>query len=92
MITFNGRTWHAAWGGYLDRRTCTFNFFKNPQSAEEKNSVQNYVDIMKNSRIRNKTFGPQFHPSWVANNENSSRREHWINWLREWGYLDTQNI
>ena len=92
MITFNGRIWHAAWGGYLDRRTCTFNFYKDPQSAVEKKSVQNYVEIMKTSRINNKTFGPQYHPSWVANNEKSSKREHWINWLREWGYLDTLNL
>ena len=69
-----------------------YNFYKDPQSTVEKKSVQNYVEIMKTSRMNNKTFGPQYHPSWVANNEKSSKREHWINWLREWGYLDTLNI
>ena len=29
VITFNEWTWHAAFGGYQDRRTCTFNFYRN---------------------------------------------------------------
>ena len=88
LIMFNQRTWHAALGGYQDRRTCTFNFCRNPRTAAEQEDLRAYVDGFKGFRKLLGTQGPQFHPWWLANPRASARRARWIKWLEEWGLIE----
>ena len=37
------------------------------------------------------TVGQQYHPSWLDNPEGNPRRERWINWLKEWGFVEAKN-
>ncbi len=88
VITFNELTWHAAFGGYVDRRTCTFNFYHNPKSPEEIESMRKEVELISNSNNRLGTVGLQYHPWWLENPDNNPRRTRWINWLKDWGFVD----
>jgi len=91
MITFNERVWHAAFGGYTDRRTCTFNFYSNPKTAAEKEDLRGQVIEYKTSRESLGTAGPQYHPWWLSNPEGSVGRASWIQWLDEWGFIEAGN-
>ena len=88
VITFNELTWHAAFGGYRDRRTCTFNFYRNPKSPEEIESMRNEVEYTSKNNGRFGTVGLQYDPWWLENPDHNPRRERWINWLKEWGFVD----
>ncbi len=91
IITFNELTWHAAFGGYRDRRTCTFNFFRNPKTPEEKESMRKEVEHTPEDNKSVGTVGLQYHPWWLENPENNPRRARWINWLKEWGFVEAYN-
>jgi len=91
MVTFNQRTWHAAFGGYADRRTCTFNFYSNPKTAEEREDLRGQVAQYKESRKSLGTVGSQYHPWWLSNPKESARRARWIRWLEEWGFIEAGN-
>ncbi len=80
IITFNELTWHAAFGGYNDRRTCNFDFYRNPKTPDEIASMR--LEAKK---------GKQYHPWWLENPDNIPRRERWINWLKEWGFFEAKN-
>ena len=88
IITFNELTWHAAFGGYRDRRTCTFNFYRNPKAPEEIESMRKEVEHTSKSNGRFGTVGLQYHPWWLENPDHNPRRARWINWLKEWGFVD----
>jgi len=96
LIMFNQRTWHAAFGGYEDRRTCTYNFYQNPESDEEKAEMRKQIDAQRSWTSKNKKIqervGSQYDPSWLANSENNPRRERWIKWLEAWGFVDAFKI
>ncbi len=96
LIMFNQRTWHAAFGGYEDRRTCTYNFYQNPKSPEEKESLNNQIELLRSYTSKGKKIiekiGSQYHPWWLENPENNPRRERWIKWLDEWGFVDAYKI
>ena len=47
VITFNMNVWHAAFGGYEDRRNCSFGFYSNPKTAQEKEELQAQVENAK---------------------------------------------
>ena len=91
IITFNELTWHAAFGGYRDRRTCTFNFFRNPKTPEEKESMRKEVEHTPEDNKSLGTVGLQYHSWWLENPENNPRRARWINWLKEWGFVEAYN-
>ena len=91
LITFNTLVWHAAFGGFEDRRTCTFNFFGNPKTPEEKAAMHRQAETTQDSRRFLGTVGPQYHPWWLDNPENSPRRARWIKWLEEWGFVEAYN-
>ena len=76
MITWNEQTWHAAFGGYKDRRTCNFDFFGNPKTPDEIASMRSLAKQ-----------GKRYQPWWLENPDNIPRRERWINWLQEWGWI-----
>ncbi len=88
IITFNELTWHAAFGGYKDRRTCTFNFYHNPKAPEEIEAMKKEVEYTSKSNGRFGTMGLQYHPWWLENPDHNPRRARWINWLKEWGFVD----
>ena len=96
LIMFNQRTWHAAFGGYEDRRTCTYNFYQNPRSPEEKASMRKQVDAISSWTSKNNKFqervGSQYDPWWLENPEKNPRRERWIKWLEEWGFVKAFKI
>ena len=89
VITFNELTWHAAFGGYEDRRTCTFNFFRNPKTVVEQASMRQQVEVAREEKNLLGTVGPQCHLEWLKNPAGSERRARWIKSLEEWGFLDT---
>ena len=91
IITFYEWTWHAAFGGFNDRRTCTFNFFRNPRSSEEKESMRKQVETIQENIKSLGTVGQQYHPWWLDNPEGSTRRARWINWLEEWSFVEAYN-
>ena len=88
VITFNQNTWHAAYGGYKDRRTCTFNFICNPKTTEETAELRAKVENAGSIKKRLRTLGSQYHPWWLANPEGNARRARWIKWLEEWGFVE----
>jgi hypothetical protein len=91
VITFDYRIWHSASGGFRDHRTCTFNFFSSPRTAEEKEDLRVQVANYRRSRQSLGTAGPQYHPWWLANPEGNVRRSRWIQWLEEWGFVEAGN-
>jgi ectoine hydroxylase-related dioxygenase (phytanoyl-CoA dioxygenase family) len=93
VIILNQNTWHAAYGTFDYRRTCTFNFICNPKTAEEKAEFHVLAE-----RARNRSFneqpveGPQCHPQWLANPEGNARRARWIKKLEEWGFVEAVKV
>ena len=90
IITFYEWTWHAAFGGYKDRRTCTFNFYRNPKETDEIAAMQLEVKNYAEETRTLGTVGLQFHPTWLENPDHYPRRERWISWLKEWGFIQAQ--
>ena len=92
VIIINMRVWHAAFGGYEDRRNCSFGFYSNPKSAQEEENMQAQVENAKGVRERLDLHSvPYYHPWWLANPEGSTRRARWIKWLDEWGFIEALN-
>ena len=90
LIMFNQRLWHAAFGGYEDRRTCTFNFYQNPKSLGEKETMRKQLEVAKEGIKFLGTIGPQYHPWWLENPDENSKRARWSNWLKEWGFVEAE--
>ncbi len=94
VITFNMRLWHAAFCGYEDRRNCSFAFSSNPKTAEEEEDLKSQLENAKTltdglkMELKDSKY---YHPWWLENPEGSPRRERWINWLNEWGFIDAVN-
>lgn len=91
LIMFNQRLWHAAFGGYEDRRTCTYNFYQNPKSAKEKEVMHKQLEVARNNIKYLGTVGPQYHPWWLENPEGNPRRARWIKFLNDWGFVEAKN-
>ncbi len=94
VITFNMRLWHAAFCGYEDRRNCSFAFCSNPKTAKEeedlKSQLENAKTLTEGLKMELKD-SKYYHPWWLENPEGSSKRERWINWLNERGFIDAVN-
>ncbi len=91
IVAFNELTWHAAFGGFKDRRSCTFNFIQHPKTPEQRAGVQDMVTGAAHSVGAQGTVGLQYHPTWLENPDNSPRRERWIKNLDEWGFIEAYN-
>ncbi len=91
IITFNELTWHAAFGGFKDRRSCSFNFFTNPKTDSETEAMKTIVEHTPANTKGLGTVGLEYHPTWLENADNNPRRARWINWLEEWGFVDAFN-
>ncbi len=94
VITFNMRLWHAAFCGYEDRRNCSFAFCSNPKTTEEEEDLKSQLENAKTltgglkMELKDSKY---YHPWWLENPEGSSRRERWINWLNDRGFIDAVN-
>ena len=91
VITFNELTWHAAFGGYKDRRSLSYNFFTNPKADDEIESMKKIVEHTPANTQGLGTVGLEYHPNWLENADNNPRRARWINWLEKWGFVDAFN-
>ena len=91
VITFNELTWHAAFGGYKDRRSLSYNFFTNPKTDDEIESMKKIVEHTPANTQGLGTVGLEYHPNWLENADNNPRRARWINWLEKWGFTDVLN-
>ena len=91
IVTFSYLTWHAAFGGFKDRRSCTFNFMQNPKTPEEQIGVQKMVEGAAHRRQGQGTVGLEYHPMWLENPDNSQLRARWISQLEGFGFIDAYN-
>jgi hypothetical protein len=93
VVAFDFHLWHASWGGSTDRQMVSIIFDKNPQTPEEEKATQKAAveNVQLRARLAQNTFdvpGPEYHPHWLANPEKSPKRQHWIDRMRELGYLE----
>ncbi len=91
VITFNMNVWHAAFGGYEDRRNCSFGFYSNPKSAQEEEDLHAQVENAKGVKNGLTMSSQYYHPWWLDNPESSARRARWIKWLDNWGFIEALN-
>ncbi len=90
IVLFNFALWHSSWGGSSDRRACTVDFYKNPHTTEEVEGTYDQVKVDEQVYAKVRTYGPGFHPHWLANPQNSPRRQRWIDWLRKYGFVKSE--
>ena len=84
MLAFNLRTWHASWGGSTDRRQGTVVYYNNPTTPHEREMTR---DMARWIQSQSRKQEHRYDPDWLANPEGSARRERWIDWLYEYGFL-----
>ena len=93
VVLFDQGIWHASCNGSTDRRMVGMQYYREPGTAAEKEAMRQTVasDAKTRAGLARDTFDspqPEYHPHWLDNPEGSPRRQRWIDWLREWGYLD----
>ena len=92
VVTFNMNVWHAAFGGYEDRRNCSLAFYSNPKTAQEEEDLRAQVENAKTTSSRMDLQDTDYyHPWWLENQEGSKRRARWIKWLDDWGFIEAMN-
>ncbi len=92
-VIFDARLWHGSSGGSEDRRLITLIYNRVPKSADEKEAT---LYDMKGSRSTREnlakntyeTPGPEYHPQWLSEAQKDDRRQRWIDWMKEFGYMD----
>lgn len=89
IITLNELLWHAAYNGYKDRRLCYFNFYGNPKTPAQTESMRKEVAKLAETDKTQKFGGLQYHSWWLENPNNNPRRKRWINWLKDWGFVES---
>ncbi|MCZ6677966.1 MAG: phytanoyl-CoA dioxygenase family protein [Candidatus Poribacteria bacterium] len=92
VVAFDFHLWHASWGGSTDRRMVSIIFDKNPHTPEQEKATRKaaFENVRLRARLAHDTFdspGPEYHPHWLANPDRNSKRQHWIDRMRELGYL-----
>jgi hypothetical protein len=85
VVAFDSRIWHASWGGGVDRRMCSVNYFAAPKTPEEEASMD---EIKAAEAGLVKSFPLIERPQhWIANPDGSPIRQRWIDFLRHWGFI-----
>ena len=85
VVIFDSRAWHASWGGGVDRRMCSVNYFAIPTTPEEEASMQ---EIKKAEAGLVKAFPLLERPQhWISNPDGSPIRGRWIDFLKDWGFI-----
>ena len=90
IVIFNFATWHSSFGGSTNRRMCTIDFYKNPETPEEVEGTYDQVIVDEKVYAKLRAYGSGFHPHWLANPQNSPRRQRWIDWLRKYGFVKAE--
>ncbi|MBM3279717.1 MAG: phytanoyl-CoA dioxygenase family protein [Candidatus Handelsmanbacteria bacterium] len=94
VIGFDLRTWHASYGGGIDRRMGTVVYYNNPKTPEEVEYVRRQGEGNVNAAIN--SFEPQrrflYSRSWLTNPQKSPWRRAWIERLATVGYFDAPNV
>ena len=88
-VIFNYLTWHSSWHGSKDRRMVSLQYYKNPKTPEEIEAMRNTVKHIQEHRKDKLTIDRDYPDFWVSNPENNPLRARWIEWLREWGYIES---
>lgn len=87
MITFDIRLWHASWAGLKGRRMVSFNFTAYPKTDEEKQAIEEDVEVVHD--IINKLFPePPSFEKWEKNAEDNPRLQRWVNALKKFKFID----
>ena len=94
VVAFDFHLWHASSGGSTDRRMISVIFIKNPDTfaAEQATRKAAAANVQLRATLAQNTFdtpGPEYHPHWLGNPRKSLKRQHWIDRMRELGYLGT---
>ena len=87
VIAFDNRTWHASWGGGDDRRMCSVGYFATPATPAEEASMQEMVE--QEARLVEAFPLIRRHPHWISNLDHSPIRQRWIDGLRHWGFISS---
>ncbi len=92
VVTFSMNVWHAAFGGYEDRRDLSFAYYSNPKTDQEEEElraqVENAKNISPNMDLQDSDY---YHSWWLENSDGSAKRERWIKWLNDWGFIEAMN-
>lgn len=91
LIMFSEFLWHAAYSSFNDRRLCHFNFYRNPKTPEQIESMKKEVGKLNKTESEQTIEGLQYHPWWLKNPKNNPRRKRWISWLKDWGFVQTDS-
>ena len=88
-VLFNYLLWHASWHGSDNRRMVSLQYWKNPKTPEEKEAMAAMASgFMKRSHEK-LTVAQPYPEFWLSNPDNSPLRACWIEWLREWGFIES---
>jgi ectoine hydroxylase-related dioxygenase (phytanoyl-CoA dioxygenase family) len=85
VVAFDGRVWHASWGGRTNRRMCSVGYFAAPTSTEEEDCVRRIAEgevglVEAFPLIRRPDY-------WITNADGNPIRTKWITQLRIFGFL-----
>ena len=92
-VIFDARLWHGSSGGFKDRRLITLIYNRVPESADEKEATLYDVKGSRSTRenLAKNTYespGPEYHHLWLSEAQKDDRRQRWIDWMKEFGYMD----
>ena len=87
-VLFHYHLWHASWGGSKDRRMFSLQYYKNPKTPEEKAAMQAWAGSFRDDQNKPGRIDTQYPQCWLANPRNNPRRARWIDWLRQYQFID----
>ena len=89
VVAFDMRCWHASHGGAAGRRMSTCVYYNNPKGENEEAAARRRARGSLETPAR---FGrpgqPTYPPEWLANPDDSSRRDRWLRRMAEFGYFE----
>ena len=88
-VIFNYLIWHASWHGSKNRRMVSLQYYKNPKTPEEIVALQAHGAAFTKNKKEKLTVAQPYPDFWTSNPENSLLRARWIEWLREWGFMES---
>ena len=93
VIIFDIRTWHASHGGSNNRRALNLDYFANPQTPEQIESIRR-LGLGHAGSIKGFGHRRQYNYSrnWLDNPNVSPARQRWIDRLEEIGYFDQPGV
>ena len=91
-VIFNYLLWHASWHGSDNRRMVSLQYYNNPKTPEEIEAMAAIASgFVKRSHDKLSVVQP-YPDFWLSNPENSPLRARWIEWLNEWGFIESMPV